>query len=113
MAQATQPTTAADPVSVRRPDRRLPHYTRRTLVIFSQVFVPDPASVGQHIADVAAEMTRRGWRVIVYTADRGYDDPSKRYARRETYRGVEVRRLPFASFGKHSILTRALGTASF
>lgn len=98
---------------IRRPDRRLPHYTRRTLVIFSQVFVPDPASVGQHIADVAVEMVRRGWRVVVYTADRGYDDPMMRYPRRQNYRGVDVRRLPFSSFGKKSILTRAIGTASF
>jgi hypothetical protein len=58
-------------------------------------------------------MVRRGWRVIVFTADRGYDDPTMRYSRRENYRGVDVRRLPFASFGKKSILTRAIGTASF
>ena len=91
MAQATQPTTAADRVSVRRPDRRLPHYTRRTLVIFSQVFVPDPASVGQHIADVAVEMVRRGcaWsstRPIADTTTRRCDTRA-----RENYRGVEVR----------------------
>src|SRR5690349_4132423 len=111
----TAPTQQADAsrVTVQRPRPRLPHYTRRTLVIFSQVFVPDPASVGQHIADVAVEMARRGWRVRVYTADRGYDDPTQRYPRRENYRGVDVRRLPFASFGKKSILTRAIGTASF
>ena len=109
----TPPTTPTSTLSVARPRTRLPHYTRRTLVIFSQVFVPDPASVGQHIADVAVEMARRGWRVRVYTADRGYDDPTQRYPRSENYHGVEVRRLPFASFGKKSILTRVIGTASF
>ncbi len=86
---------------------------KRTLIIFSQVFVPDPASVGQHLADVAVEMAKRGWKVRVYTANRGYDDPTKKYLPRENYHGVDIRRLPFSSFGKKSIATRIIGTASF
>lgn len=85
----------------------------KTLLIFSQVFVPDPASVGQHVADAAVEMARRGWRVIVYAANRGYENPSIRYAAREIYQGVEIRRLPLCSFGKKSIPTRLVGSASF
>jgi glycosyltransferase involved in cell wall biosynthesis len=84
-----------------------------TLVIFSQVFIPDPASVGQHVADVAREMARRGYRVIVYASDRGYENPSLRYPAREVIDGVLVRRLPLSSFGKKNILTRLIGTASF
>ena len=68
---------------------------KRTMLIFSQVYVPDPASVGQHMHDAAAEMLRRGFRVIVYASSRGYDDPTKSYPRRETRDGVEIRRLPF------------------
>ncbi|MBL9030072.1 MAG: glycosyltransferase family 4 protein [Phycisphaerae bacterium] len=79
-----------------------------TFLIISQVYVPDPASVGQHIADAAAEMARRGFRVVVYASARGYDDPSKRYPARETLHGVEVRRLPLSSFGKSSIAVRLL-----
>lgn len=86
----------------------------RKLVIFSQTFVPDPASVGQHMADVAVEMARRGWRVKVFASARGYDDPTQRYPAHEIIPpGVEVRRFPLASFGKKSILTRGIGTASF
>jgi colanic acid biosynthesis glycosyl transferase WcaI len=85
----------------------------KTFLIFSQTFVPDPAAVGQHIASVAVEMARRGHRVRVYTANRGYDDPSLKYPSRETFNGVDVRRLKFSSFGKKSILTRAVGTLSF
>lgn len=77
-------------------------------LIISQVYVPDPASVGQHVADAAAEMARRGYHVIVYASARGYDDPSKKYPRRETLRGVDVRRLPLSSFGKSSIAVRLL-----
>ncbi len=52
---------------------------RDTILIISQVYVPDPASVGQHMHDVAREMLSRGWRVVVFTARRGYDDSSQKY----------------------------------
>jgi glycosyltransferase involved in cell wall biosynthesis len=48
---------------------------RRTFLFLSQVYLPDPASVGQHLADAAAELVRRGHRVVVLTSNRGYDDP--------------------------------------
>ncbi len=83
------------------------------MLIISQVYVPDPASVGQHVHDAAAEMARRGWRVVVYASARGYDDPSRKYPRREVLDGVEVRRLPLSSFGKGSIKARLLGQSIF
>lgn len=79
----------------------------------SQTFAPDPAAVGQYMAEVAAELVGRGARVRVITQDRGYEDPSVRYKRRETYRGVDVVRLPLASFGKTSIARRLAGGLSF
>src|SRR3954464_8803702 len=90
-----------------------PSHDQRTLVIISQTFVPDPASVGQHMADVAREMARRGHRVVVYTSNRGYENPGLRYPSRERLDGVDVRRLPFSSFGKRSIPVRAFGTFTF
>lgn len=83
------------------------------LLVLSQVYVPDPAAVGQHIADVAEEMVRRGWRVIVYTSRRGYDDPATTFSSRELLQGVEVRRLPLSSFGKQSIPVRLVGQSLF
>ncbi len=85
----------------------------KALLIISQTFVPDPAAVGQFMADVATEMASRGHAVRVYTQDRGYEDPALRFPRRETIGGADVRRFRFASFGKKSILTRLIGTASF
>lgn len=82
---------------------------RKTLLIVSQVYVPDPASVGQHMHDTAVMMTQRGWRVIVYTSARGYENPTARYPKREVLDGVEIRRLPLSSFGKSSIAVRLLG----
>ena len=82
---------------------------RGTILLLTQVYVPDPASVGQHLHDVAAELVNRGHRVIVYAASRGYDDPSRKYPLREVRDGVEIRRLPLSSFGKKSIPLRVLG----
>ena len=84
-----------------------------TILIVSQTFVPDPASVGQHMADVALELARRGHPVRVYASARGYEDATRRYPRRETLNGADIHRFGFASFGKKSILLRVLGTASF
>ncbi len=86
---------------------------KRTFLLLSQVYVPDPASVGQHMHDAAAELSRRGWKVIVLTAREGYDDPSQRYAKRETLDGVRIVRLPLSSFGKKSMRSRLLGQVLF
>jgi colanic acid biosynthesis glycosyl transferase WcaI len=83
------------------------------LLVISQVYVPDPAAVGQYIADAAEEMVRRGWNVKVYTASRGYDDPTAAYPSCEVRNGVAIRRLPFSSFGKGSIAVRLLAQSVF
>ena len=85
----------------------------KTLLIFSQTFVPDPASVGQHMSDVAFEMARRGHHVLVYAARRGYENPNLVYPAHEFLNGVEIRRLAFSSFGKKNLLIRAFGTFTF
>ncbi len=87
--------------------------TSKTFLFLTQVYVPDPAAVGQHLADVAEELARRAHKVIVLTADHGYDDPSQKYPRRETIRGVDVRRIPLSSFGKSSIAIRTIGGLLF
>ncbi|MDD4869343.1 MAG: glycosyltransferase family 4 protein [Kiritimatiellae bacterium] len=76
------------------------------ILIICQVYPPDPASVGQHLRDVAVSLVSQGHKVMVVTADRGYDDNSIRYARREVCDGVRILRIPFSSFGKKSMILR-------
>ncbi len=83
------------------------------MLLISQVYVPDPASVGQHMADAAEEMAARGWEVTVLTSDRGYDNPKEKFPSREQRNGVNIRRLPFSSLGKRTILHRLGGQLSF
>jgi colanic acid biosynthesis glycosyl transferase WcaI len=58
-------------------------------------------------------MAAEGWNVHVYTSDRGYDDPSRKYALFENRHGVRVIRLPFSSFGKSSMRMRLFGQVMF
>lgn len=81
--------------------------------MISQVYVPDPASVGQHMAEAAEAMAARGYRVVVLTSARGYEDFQIQYPSREMRSGVEIVRLGFSSFGKHSLLFRLLGQGLF
>jgi colanic acid biosynthesis glycosyl transferase WcaI len=92
---------------------KLPHHRDRTILLLTPTFVPDPASVGQHMADLAVELARRGHRVQVFTARNGYDDPSQVYPDHEIFHGVRVKRFPFSSFGKASLLRRLFGTLAF
>jgi colanic acid biosynthesis glycosyl transferase WcaI len=85
----------------------------RRILVFSHVYPPDPAAVGQQLGDAAAELARRGHSVVVYTSARGYDDPSVTYPLRESRAGVEIRRLAGTSFGKGSLLRRLAGALSF
>jgi len=83
------------------------------LLIFSSVYPPDPAAVGQYIADVAIAASARGHFVRVITANRGYDDPSIRFPSYERLHGVEVIRLRWSSFGKKRYMSRIIGQISY
>ncbi|MCA9268384.1 MAG: hypothetical protein KDA41_07925, partial [Planctomycetales bacterium] len=102
----SQTSSAAHDASQARSDDR-------PIVFLSQVYVPDPAAVGQQLHDAAQELVARGRRVIVYTSSAGYDDPRVRYPLLETRDGVEIRRLRWTSFGKGSLTLRMLAGVSF
>ncbi|MGJ3243048.1 MAG: glycosyltransferase family 4 protein [Opitutales bacterium] len=82
-------------------------------LFLTQVYPPDPAAVGQYLADAAEALVQAGHTVTVLTARAGFDDPSVRYAPRETRNGVTVIRLPGTSFGKRNLIMRLLGATSF
>ncbi len=70
-------------------------------------------STAQHLTDLATELSARGHEVTVLTGDRGYDDPSTRFPRRECWKGITIIRIPSLSLGKNSRLRRVLSFASF
>jgi colanic acid biosynthesis glycosyl transferase WcaI len=83
------------------------------LLLLNQCFYPDVVSTAQHLTDLATALVSRGHEVTVLTSDRGYDDPSKRFPRRERWRGIEIIRIPSLSLGKNSRWRRILNFGSF
>jgi colanic acid biosynthesis glycosyl transferase WcaI len=83
------------------------------VLLLNQCFYPDVASTAQHLTDLAVELANAGHDVTVIASDRGYDDPSLRFPRRETWKGVAVIRIPSLALGKSSKWRRVVNFASF
>ena len=85
---------------------------KSTILVISQVYVPDPAAVGQYLHDACRELVCKGKRVVVFASTRGYEELFRKYKKHEIIDGVEVRRLQLTSFGKTPIAMRLLGGIS-
>ena len=70
-------------------------------------------STAQHLTDLATSLVSRGHEVTVVASNRGYDDPAIRFKRRERWNGIDIIRIPAASFGKSSKWRRVLNFGSF
>lgn len=70
-------------------------------------------ATGQYLTELAIELQSRGHTVRVITGRRGYDDPDHLFPKRETYRGVDIRRISTISLGKSTRWRRALNFAGF
>ena len=83
------------------------------VLLLNQCFYPDVAATAQYLTDLALELIERGHKVTVVTSGRGYDDPSHRFPRRETWKGIEIIRVSSLALGKESRLRRAVNFGSF
>jgi hypothetical protein len=83
------------------------------ILLLNQCFYPDVVSTAQHLTDLATALASRGHEVTVIAGDRGYDDPTTRFKRRERWNNIEIIRIPSLSFGKKSRWRRAFNFASF
>lgn len=70
-------------------------------------------STAQHLTDLANGLASRGHDVTVVASDRGYDDPTARFARREQWNGIEIIRIRTLSLGKGAKWRRAFNFGSF
>ena len=83
------------------------------VLLLNQCFYPDVVSTAQYLTDLATELAERGHSVTVIAGNRGYDDPTLRFPRREIWKGITIIRIPALAFGKQSQWRRALNFASF
>jgi colanic acid biosynthesis glycosyl transferase WcaI len=83
------------------------------VLLLNQCFYPDVVATAQHLTDLATALSSRGHDVTVVASDRGYDDPTVRFARREQWNGVEIIRIRTLTLGKGSRWRRAFNFGSF
>ena len=78
------------------------------VLLLNQCFYPDVVSTAQHLTDVAIGLVDRGHKVTVLASRRGYDDPRQHFNARETWRGIDIIRIPSLGLGKVSKWWRCL-----
>ena len=77
------------------------------VLLLNQTFYPDVVATAQVLSDFAVGLVERGHHVTAIASQRAYDNPAQRFPARETWRGVEIQRLPSAGFGKTAMWRRA------
>jgi colanic acid biosynthesis glycosyl transferase WcaI len=83
------------------------------ILLLSQVFYPDVVSVAQHLADLGTNLSEAGHEVTVLCSSHGYDNPSTKFTRKETWKGISIRRIPVWGLGKKSKIRRIVSFGSF
>jgi colanic acid biosynthesis glycosyl transferase WcaI len=83
------------------------------ILMISQVFFPDTASVSQHMTDLAVDLCQNGHDVDVLSSRNAYENPRITFSPMEKYRSVLIRRLHQTTFGKNTLLGRMMNFASF
>lgn len=83
------------------------------ILIVSQVFWPDSASLSQHLTDLAEALVVMGHRVEVLSSSSGYEDPKLLYTDEEFYNGIYIKRLKQTAFRKNNRIGRGLNFLTF
>lgn len=83
------------------------------VLLLNQCFYPDVVSTAQYLTELATELSAQGHEVTVIAGDRGYDDSSRRFPRRETWNNIRIIRIPSLSLGKSSRWRRVVNFGSF
>ncbi len=83
------------------------------VLLLNQCFHPDHVATAQHLTDLAHELVKAGHQVTVVASCRGYDDPTIHYPVRETWRGIDIRRIWTPGLGKQAKWRRLVDFAVF
>ncbi len=83
------------------------------ILLLNQTFHPDVVATAQYLTDLALALAARGHQVTVVTGRKAYDDPARRFAAHEVWRGITIWRVTGTSFGKAAKWRRAADFASF
>lgn len=91
-----------------------PRGVRPNRVVFvNRFFHPDESATSRLLSDLAFRLAQRGLSVVIVTSRQLYENSAAQLPPYEVIRGVEVRRIASASFGRRSLAGRALDYATF
>jgi putative colanic acid biosynthesis glycosyltransferase WcaI len=83
------------------------------ILLLNQCFYPDVVATAQQLTQLAVGLSERGHEVTVVSSDRGYDDASVKFPKRELWKGINILRISSLNLGKKSKLRRAFNFGSF
>lgn len=83
------------------------------VLLVNQCFYPDHVSTAMHLTDLAVALAEAGHQVTAVASSRGYDDPTRLYPVRETWRGIDIRRIWTPGLGKKAKWRRLVDFAVF
>lgn len=83
------------------------------LIFINSFFYPDHSATSQLLSELAFALAAAGDDVSIICSRSNYTDPTIRYAKQETVRGVKIHRVATPAFGRSRLFGRALDTLSF
>ena len=83
------------------------------VLIISQAFWPDTASVAQHMTDLAEEMVKKGHVIDVFSSRHAYENNKDVFRADEVHQGISIRRIRTTGFGKGMVIGRLSDFFSF
>ncbi len=87
---------------------------KKSVIILSEYFYPEPTATGKLMAQLANELSKKGFDVEVYTCQHNSRAKSKaKLPRKEIYNGFKINRLPCIHLNKENLLFRKFNWLSF
>jgi len=87
---------------------------KKSIKILSEYFYPEPTATGKLTAQLAGELSKKGFNVEIYTCQHNNRAKSKvKLPRKEIYNGVKINRLPCIHLNKENLLFRKINWLSF
>jgi colanic acid biosynthesis glycosyl transferase WcaI len=83
------------------------------ILIISQAFWPDTASVAQHMTDLAEEMIRAGQEINVFSSRYDYENNKIKFPSLENHQGIRIDRINNTGFGKKRVIGRLIDFFTF
>lgn len=83
------------------------------VLLLNQCFHPDHVSTAQHLTDLAVGLAEAGYEVTAVASSRGYDDPTRRFPVKETWKGIDIHRIWTPGLGKKAKWRRLVDFATF